>query len=79
MSRSSAVEFWARLADDEDFRVRFMAVDPGAMPGFLLKEGFDFAMEELASVVSVGSRFGISSLPRDESGDAASASSPSKS
>lgn len=65
MSRSSALEFWAKLADDELFRQRFMAVDGGSMPDFLRNEGFEFGMEELASVVAVRSKFGTSPLPGD--------------
>ena len=66
MSSHSAIEFWARLADDEGFRLRFMAVDPGSMPEFLRKEGFDFAMDELASVVAMRSKFGTASLSKPQ-------------
>lgn len=70
MSRRSAIDFWARLADDEAFRHRFMAVDASKMQEFLRQEGFDFAVDELAAVVNLCSKFGTApgqSLRQDPS------------
>lgn len=63
MPPRGAIEFWAKLADDEEFRHNFMSVDAGLMREFLRHEGFEFSMEEFASIVSIWSKFGPAALP----------------
>ena len=66
MPERNVLYFWMKLADDKQFRLRFLECVPDAIPGFLLSEDFEFSQKDLDAILAMRLKFGTSSTSRSE-------------